>query len=155
MKREKIFVSYSHKDKKLFDEFKEMLAPAIRKGIVDIWDDSRIAAGANWKQEIENALDAAKIAVLLVSPAFLASEFIANHELQPLLEAAKKGGVKIYWLCLKHCLFEETEIATYQAAHDIRTPLAALEPKKRGALLSKTCHELIKLAEDPKRARRR
>jgi hypothetical protein len=36
MKREKIFVSYSHKDKKLFDEFKTVLAPAIRKGIVDI-----------------------------------------------------------------------------------------------------------------------
>ena len=52
MKREKIFVSYSHKDKKLFDEFKTVLAPAIRKGIVDIWDDTQIAAGAKWKEEI-------------------------------------------------------------------------------------------------------
>jgi len=148
MKRQKIFVSYSHRDKKLFDEFKTMLAPAIRKGIVDIWDDTQIAAGAKWKEEIETALAAAKIAVLLVSPDFLASEFIAKHELPPLLDAAKKEGVTIYWIYLSHCLYEETEIANYQAAHDVSKPLVALTKSKRQAVLSETCHRLIALVED-------
>jgi hypothetical protein len=40
--RKRIFVSYSHKDTRLFEEFKTMLAPAIRSGLVDLWDDQKI-----------------------------------------------------------------------------------------------------------------
>jgi hypothetical protein len=43
-KRDKIFVSYSHKDKRLFQEFKTMMAPAIQQELVDLWDDQRIPA---------------------------------------------------------------------------------------------------------------
>jgi hypothetical protein len=155
MNRGKIFISYSHKDQKLFEEFKTMLAPAIQKGIVDIWDDTKITPGAVWKEEIKKALDSAKIAVLLVSPHFLASEFIANDELPPLLKAAKKKGVTIFWIYLKPCLYERTEIAKYQAAHNVAKALSTLPPSKRLGVLSETCHKLIELAENPKPARRK
>jgi hypothetical protein len=149
MKREKVFVSYSHNDKKLFLEFKKMLAPAIRRGVVDIWDDTKIATGAHWKEEIEKALQSAKIAVLLVSPNFLDSEFISKHELPPLLKAAQDEGVTIFWIYLDYCLYDQTEIAGYQAAHDVSRPLSALSKPERGAVLSKTCAQLIRLLNDP------
>ena len=149
MKREKIFVSYSHEDRRLFVEFKKMLAPAIRRGVVHIWDDTMIAPGAKWKQQIEKALEEARIAVLLVSANFLASDFIANHELPPLLKAAEDHGLTIYWIYLSHCLYEQTEIANYQAAHDVSKPLASLNKAKREKILSETCHELIELAKKP------
>jgi len=155
MKREKIFVSYSHEDKKLFGEFKKMLSPAIRRGIVDIWDDTRILPGAKWKEEIQNALSAAKIAVLLVSPSFLDSEFIANHELPMLLKAAEDEGTTIFWIYLSHCLYEQTEIASYQAAHDVSLPLDSLKKKsEREAVVSKICQKLIDLVKNPKEAQR-
>jgi TIR domain len=154
MSRDKIFVSYSHKDKKLFDEFKTMLAPAIRKGVVDLWDDNRIAPGSKWKNEIKKALDSAKIAVLLVSPDFLASEFIAKDELPPLLNAAETEGVTIFWVYLSSCLYEQTGIAKYQSAHDISKPLDSLTKSRRLLIVSEVCHRLIKLAQNPKRARR-
>jgi hypothetical protein len=150
MKREKVFVSYSHADKKMFEEFKKMLAPAIREGIVDIWDDKKIVPGAMWKKEIEDALQSAKIAVLLVSPNFLASDFIAKHELPPLLKAAQDEGVKIFWIYLDYCLYEKTQIAGYHAAHDVSRPLSALSKSERGAVISRVCHELIELVENPK-----
>jgi hypothetical protein len=150
MKREKVFVSYSHKDKKLFGEFNTMLAPAIRKGIVDIWDDTQIVPGARWKEEIESALRSARVAVLLVSPDFLASEFIAKQELPPLLKAAQLQGLTIFWFYLSSCLYEQTEIAGYQAAHDISKPLDALSKSRRQAVLSESCAKLIRLAENPR-----
>ena len=145
MKREKAFISYSHKDKRLFGEFKTMLAPAIRNGVMEIWDDTKIVPGAKWKEEIENALRSARIAILLVSANFLDSEFIAKNELPPLLKAAQEEGVTIFWIYLSSCLYEQTEIVAYQAAHDIARPLDSLKRSERLAVISETCAKLLRL----------
>ena len=145
-KRDTIFVSYSHKDKKLFEEFKTMLAPALQTGAVDLWDDTKIRPGAKWKDEIQAAIDSARVVVLLVSQNFLASDFIAKHELPPLLKAAQDEGVTVFWVYFSSCLFEQTEIAAYQAAHDVSRPLDRLGKPQRQAALSEICAKLVRLA---------
>jgi hypothetical protein len=150
MKREKAFISYSHKDKRQFGEFKTMLAPAIRNGVVDIWDDTKIVPGAKWKEDIEAALRSARIAILLVSANFLESEFIAKNELPPLLKAAQDEGVTIFWIYLSSCLYQQTEIAAYQAAHDTGRPLDSLKRSERLAVISETCARLLRLVQTPK-----
>lgn len=146
--RNGIFVSYSHKDLRLFEEFKTMLAPAIRNGLI-VWDDLKIPVGAKWKDEIRAALGSARIAVLLVSRNFLASRFIAENELPPLLEAAKKEGVTIFWILLSSCLWLQTEIASYEAAHDVSRPLDRLPKPQRQAVLSNACTRLVTAAKTP------
>jgi hypothetical protein len=144
--REGIFVSYSHKDKKLFNEFNTMMAPAIQKGVVDIWDDTKIETGAKWREEIQDALASAKVAVLLVSQNFLESKFIAQHELPQLLRAAEEEGATVFWIYLSSCLYEQTEIEKYQAAHDVARPLDRRTKSERQAILSEVCAKLIRLA---------
>jgi hypothetical protein len=117
------FISYSQKDKKWLERLKTHLKPRIRNGKVDVWNDQRIQAGKEWRKEIDEALARAKVAVLMVSPHFLASDFIAENELPPLLEAAKRGSVKILWVPVSTAAYEETSIYMYQAALAPSKPL--------------------------------
>lgn len=145
--RDRNFVSYSHKDRKLFDEFKTMLAPAILNGVVDFWDDTRIKPGARWKDQIQRALKAVKVGVLLVSNHFLESDFIVKHELPLLLKAARDEGATIFWIYLSPCHYELSEIETFQAAHDVSRPLNGLTKPKRQEVLKKIGGDLIRLAQ--------
>jgi hypothetical protein len=71
-----VFLSYSHKDEVWKDRLKTHL------GVLDLetWDDRRIEAGANWFEEIQDAMAHASVAVLLISADFLTSRFIRGEE---------------------------------------------------------------------------
>ena len=88
--RDKVFISYSHKDKKWLQKLKTFLQPLVSSGKIIYWDDTKIGAGEKWDTEIKNALDTARVSVLLVSENFLASEYIGKTELPAILDAADK-----------------------------------------------------------------
>jgi hypothetical protein len=113
----------------------------VRDGGISVWADTKIRSGARWKEEIEGALAMAKV-VLLVSPHFLASDFIAEHELTPHFGAASKEGLVILWVYVSSCLYDETEIQHYQAAHDVAKPLDRLKPSERGDVLVAICRKI-------------
>lgn len=90
-----LFISYSRADMQETDWLERLrmyLTPFRRAGALDVWDDSRIATGTLWKEEIARALDSAAAAVLLVGPGFLASDFVMEIELPALLNSAKGIG---------------------------------------------------------------
>jgi len=146
--RDQVFISYSHLDKKLHEELLLHLAPYVRSGSVTAWSDKQIVPGSQWFTEIQDALKKTRVAVLLVSPGFLASDFIHDQELGPLLKEAKAGGVRILWVPLRPSSYEETGLKDLQAVSPPDEPLAQMSKADRDAAWVRICKE-IKRAVSP------
>lgn len=120
----KIFISYSHADKKWLERLKRHLKPLVREGGLDCWDDTHIRAGDDWQEEIRTALGTAQAAVLLISADFFASDFIDESALPPLLTAAQDRGVRVLPLILSASRFaRDPNLARFQAVNSPDRPL--------------------------------
>jgi formylglycine-generating enzyme required for sulfatase activity len=145
--RRQVFISYTRVDREWVDRLQQMMKPLLRAGgqQMALWDDSQIPPGAKWRAAIETALAEAKVALLLVSDAFLASEFVMNEEVPKLLAAAEAEGVRVLWVSLSPCLVEHTVIGEYQAVLPLDHYLDELDkPQQQRAL--KTIAERIREA---------
>jgi internalin A len=129
--RQGVFVSYAHEDAPWLKQFRTMLAPLVRNASVPIWYDGDIAPGDSWRAKIDTAMKSAKVAVLMVSPDFLASSFIMDVELPYLVEAAQKGELKLTWLMLRKCITKGTALREFQALHDTGHPFNAMTEPER------------------------
>jgi hypothetical protein len=80
----KLFLSWAHADHALKKDLVFRLTPrlkTVKRHDFARWEDSLILAGAAWSEEIDSRLDESDYVVQLVSPAFLASDFIRDHEI--------------------------------------------------------------------------
>jgi len=122
------FISYSHADQAWLQRIKVHLRPLERDHGIVIWQDTNLRGGQRWRQEIDQALTKAKVAILLVSPDFLASDFIHDNELPPLLEAAEQEGLVILSVIVSACAFRRSPLSEFQAINTPDTPLDSLAP---------------------------
>ncbi len=142
-----IFFSYSHSDRRWLDELETLLKPALQSLAIDAWSDKEITPGDLWRGKIREAIKEAKVAVLLVSPKFLDSDFIKKDELPPLLQAAEKRGVTILWIHVRPSLYEYTAIADFQSPHDVKTALSELTRPKRDRVLRDVAKSILEAVQ--------
>jgi class 3 adenylate cyclase len=140
--RDGVFVSYSHRDRDWLKMLQTHLRPYVRGSVISAWDDTQIKPGADWHQEIRQALARAKVAVLLVSPHFLESEFVAREEWPVLLAAAEREGLVVVWFVLSACSYGETDIPRYQAALDPERPLDTLTTAEQNRAFVNVCQAI-------------
>jgi hypothetical protein len=127
-----VFISYSHQDAAWLHELLRHLRPLERQGMLSIWSDVRIQAGTKWKDEIQTAVRDAKLAIMFISPDFLASEFITENELPPLIQKADRSGTVILPLIVSPCRFLHSEdLAEFQAVNDPARTLEEMTKPER------------------------
>lgn len=98
-----LFFSYSHKDEQLRNELETHLALLKRQGVVSSWHDRRITAGSDVHQAISAELESAQIILLLVSAAFLDSDYCYEKEMKLALEKHERGTAVVIPVILHPC----------------------------------------------------
>jgi WD40 repeat protein len=112
-----VFVCYSREDEQWRRRFVEMLKPLVREQRLEVWSDDRMLVGYEWRPQLAEAISRSRAALLLVSPSFLASDFIMDHELPALINQE----VLLIPVLIRPCLW--TAVAVLEAlqwAHDPR-----------------------------------
>jgi|GEM_PF-5466414 len=140
--RTRAFIVYSHKDGKYLEELQAHLKLFERQAGLDFWDDTKIKPGVKRREEIRKAINSAKVAILLISRDFLASDFIAEKELMPLLEAAEQEGAIILPIIVRPCLFDYTDLAQFQAVNKPSSPLSEMSPGRRDRVWTKVAESV-------------
>ena len=93
--RDTIFICYSRKNVAVFNQVNTMLKGLGHQAPVQPWSDEAIMGGERWKLEIERAIQRTKVAILLVSQPFMASDFIQNKELPEFIALEKEQELTI------------------------------------------------------------
>ncbi|APW61697.1 TIR domain-containing protein [Paludisphaera borealis] len=145
--RTKVFISYSSKDRAWLERLQVHLKPLERDGLIDRWDDTRIQTGDAWREEIQRAVAAAKVVILLVSADFLASDFIEREELPPLLAAAAERGARILPVIVGSCMLEgpNSNVGKYQAVNSPNEPLEMLNEAARNRVWADLARQIFDL----------
>jgi hypothetical protein len=121
-----VFISYSHEDEDWKDRLVTQLGVLRSQGLLDLWDDRRIGAGKDREQEIEKAMAAASVAILLVSADFLTSQFTLGKQVPRLLERRDKEGLCVFPVIIKPCAWQQVEwLARMQVRPKDGRPLSA------------------------------
>jgi hypothetical protein len=119
-----VFISYSRKDGRSLDRLKVHLKPLEVENIIELWYDTKLETGEEWAKEIDSVIRKTNIAILLISADFMASDFILEKELPPLLEGANRGTIKVIPVVLKPCRFSRDPVLSkLQAINPPSEPL--------------------------------
>jgi tetratricopeptide (TPR) repeat protein len=111
----KLFYSYAREDEELRDELEKHLAVLKRDGAISEWHDRALIPGQEWDEEIKAQLDRADIILLLISPDFLASDYIHRVELTRALERHEAREARVIPIILRPSDWANTPFSKLQA----------------------------------------
>jgi TIR domain/CHAT domain len=110
-----VFFSYSHQDEKMRDDLEKHLSLLKRQGIITGWHDRKISAGKEWSNEIDAHLNTAKVILLLISSAFIASDYCWDIEVKTAMQRHEAKEARVIPIILKPTDWKSAPFAKLQA----------------------------------------
>ena len=147
-----VFISYACEDGPYCEELEQHLALLKRDEEIQTWHNRAIAAGVEWRGQIDQRLEAADLIILLVSAAFIASDYVWDEEAKRALERHDRGEARVVPILIRPCDWATAPFARLQAlpkdlrpvtswrnsdeawvnvAQGLRTSIAALRHERR------------------------
>ncbi len=119
-----VFLSYDPKDDGLVQELKRHLHPWQREDFIHAIYDT-IDPGLNWQQARAAQLNTSSLILLLISPDFLASDYIHNVEIPHALQRYEAGEARVIPILLRPTDWENTPFGTLKSLPTNALPITA------------------------------
>lgn len=161
----RIFISYApedNQDKKPAERWLNRLTLHLRPyRDLEVFSAAQVIPGQDNAAQIREAIERASVAVLLVSPAFLASDAIVSLDLRLLFLRARRNEVRLIPVILRHCAYrearfkypdpqkgpEEYSLAEFQPFNSPEQPLGRMAEHERDRTLASLAVHLTSLAD--------
>src|SRR5918994_1535178 len=111
----KVFCSYAHRDEHYLESLKTWLVGLERDGLIEQWHDGMISAGGEWEEAIAEHLKDSQLVLLLVTPDFMASQYIYEKEMDRAIERHKRGEARVIPIIVRPAPWEGTALDRLQA----------------------------------------
>ena len=155
-----IFICYSHQDSEWFERVSQYLKTFEILGKAEPWSDRKLKIGEEWDQTIKDNLKQANAAVLLISQAFLTSQYIRNVEVPAILAKREiDPHFVILPIVLELCLLEKTtfkypdaqkgpkeiSLSVFQTANSPSQPLDSLPKHEQNQIFVSVAERLFEI----------
>ena len=104
------FISYTHADEALKDQFLLHLAPLKREGLIEVFHDRMLQAGDHLDETIQRELASSDLIILLVSAAFLNSDYCYEEEMRRAFVRHLDGSARVVAVILRPCQWKHVPV---------------------------------------------
>ena len=129
-----VFFSYAHRDEALRNKLADHLRLLERQGIITGWHDRRITGGTEWAGAIDDNLRTAQIILLLISPAFLASDYCYDVELRHAMARHEAGEARVIPVIVRPVDWHSAPFGMLQALPQDGRPVTRWRPQDEAFL---------------------
>jgi CheY-like chemotaxis protein len=120
----RIYISYSRRDEAFLHKLHDHLRPLEARKLTHIFYDQLIEAGKPWAAELRAQLANSDVALFLVSPDSIMSEFI-TEEIGQALALRDSRGLRVIPVLLRPCEWERTPLGHFTALPTNGTPVTS------------------------------
>jgi len=142
-----IFIFYTDKDNENLDSNKRWLdrllvhiTPLNLHEKVSIWSVQEMAISKTWLQEIQ-------VAVLLISPEFLASKYICNNEFPVIIKSVSERGAMILPIILRSCLLHKTSLKFLHDVNILNKPLNSIAEHEQDQVFLSVAERMLEIVD--------
>jgi len=108
-------------------ELEKRLAPFMRNGTIESWNDKEILPGIEWDKEIKKQFEESQMILFLISDDFFVSNYINNIELTSAFDRYRKGEVIIVPVIIRPTDFSTFEFVEFQVLPKDGRPVSTWE----------------------------
>jgi predicted acylesterase/phospholipase RssA len=147
--RHLLYISYASEDEAQFKMVMKHIEPLSNRINVQVWSDLNIKPSDDITEELKNALEQTRLALLLTSANYFNDPSVMKQELPYFQQAVNDntGGIGVLWLPLSSCDVSLVEQTEFVCAIQPATPLDMLPPGDQQLMLTRLSQRLYTFLE--------